>query len=49
VKRRQPQPQTAAPSSAANDVIVVVAGLAVYVAFLLWLHTWAFSVPPIAW
>jgi len=49
VKRRQPQSQTAAPASATNDVIVVVAGLAIYAAFLLWLHAWAFGVAPIAW
>lgn len=37
-----------APPRAVNDVIAVVAGLALYVAFLLWLHAKWFGVYPIA-
>jgi uncharacterized membrane protein len=35
------------PRGAANDVIAVVAGLALYVAFVLWLHVWLIGVAPI--
>ena len=30
-----------------NDVIAVVAGLAIYVAFVLWLHVRLFGVSPL--
>lgn len=33
------------PSSRANDLIAVVAGLALYAAFVLWLHGWLIGVP----
>jgi uncharacterized membrane protein len=36
-----------APPSKLNDVIAVVAGLALYVAFLFWLHRWLIGVPPV--
>jgi len=47
VKRRAPTVVKVAPSSIANDVIVVVAGIALYLAFLLWLHAWLFAVAPL--
>lgn len=48
LKRRPAQrvPQAAAPS-ARNDVIAVVAGLVVYVAFALWLHPALIGVPAV--
>lgn len=49
VKRRAVTREVTAPATIANDVIVVVVGLAAYVAFLLWAHTWLIGVPPIAW
>lgn len=45
LKRRTPRPVPSAPPSGLNDVIAVVAGLAIYVAFVLWLHGWLFGVP----
>ena len=35
------------PRSAANDAIAVVAGLGLYVAFVLWLHAWLIGVAPL--
>jgi uncharacterized membrane protein len=35
------------PRSAANDIIAVVGGLAVYVAFMLWLHALLIGVSPL--
>ncbi|MDH3452256.1 MAG: NnrU family protein [Gammaproteobacteria bacterium] len=49
VKRREPATEAAAPSSPANDIIVSVAGVAVYLAFVLWLHAWLFGVAPAVW
>lgn len=37
----------AQPSSAINDVIVVVVGTALYFAFLYWLHSWLIGVAPL--
>jgi uncharacterized membrane protein len=45
VKKRPARPVPGAPPSAANDAIVVVAGLALYVAFLMFGHRWLFGVP----
>ena len=45
MKRRQPAPVPGAPPSRANDVIAVVGGLALYVAFVLWLHGPLIGVP----
>jgi uncharacterized membrane protein len=39
LKRRTPRAIPHAPASRANDAIAVVGGLALYVAFALWLHT----------
>jgi uncharacterized membrane protein len=46
LKRRARRPVPGAPPSKANDIIAVVAGLAVYAIFVLWLHTRLFSVSP---
>lgn len=46
-KRRVMRPIHTAPPSKMNDVIAVVAGLAIYVAFVLWLHRWLFGVSPL--
>ena len=47
VKRRDVAAQhggTAAPAGIRNDVLAVVIGTAVYVAFVLWLHPWLIGV-----
>ena len=46
-KRRVTRPIPSAPPSKANDVIAVVAGLAIYVVFVLWLHVRLFGVSPL--
>ena len=49
VKRRSlPRVVPGAPRSAANDVIVLVGGLAIYVALVLWVHLWLIGVSPLA-
>jgi len=45
LKRRAPRATPALPGSALNDVIVVVAGLALYVAFVLKGHAWLIGIP----
>lgn len=45
LKRRPPRPTPVASTSAANDIIAVVAGLAVYFAFVFWLHVRLIGVP----
>ena len=45
MKRRTERPIHGALSSKANDIIAVVVGLVLYVAFVLWLHTWLIGVP----
>jgi uncharacterized membrane protein len=47
LKRRTPRSVPHVPASGANDAIAVVAGLALYVAFVLWLHAWLIGVAPI--
>jgi uncharacterized membrane protein len=47
LKRRTPLPVPGAPPSAWNDAIAVVVGLALYVAFLLWLHAGLIGVRPV--
>lgn len=47
MKRRAPQATPAAPSTRANDAIAVVAGLALYAAFVLWLHVRLIGVPAV--
>lgn len=46
MKHRQQRPVPGAPPSKANDAIAVVGGLALYGAFLFWLHGWLFGVSP---
>lgn len=48
VKRRNPPPPPGLPPGALNDAIAVVGGLAVYVAFILWLHAWLIGIPVVA-
>jgi len=47
MKRRTPLPVPSAPSSKANDLIAVAAGLALYVVFILWLHQRLIGVAPL--
>jgi len=47
MKRRTQRTLPGAPPSKANDIIAIAAGLALHVAFILWLHTWLIGVPPI--
>ena len=46
LKQRTPRPVPGAPPRAANDVIAVVGGLVLFVAFYLWLHQWLIGVSP---
>jgi uncharacterized membrane protein len=46
-KHRTQRPLKGAPPAARNDVIVVIVGLALYVAFVLWLHLKLIGVQPI--
>jgi len=48
LERRPARPIRVLPSSPANDVIVVVGGLALYAIFILWLHARWFGVAPLA-
>ncbi len=46
---RRPQPAVpGAPPTAANDIVAIVAGLGLYVAFVLWLHAWLIGMPVVA-
>ncbi len=47
LKRRTLRPVPHAPASKVNDLIAVIAGLGLYVAFVLWLHAWLIGVSPI--
>jgi uncharacterized membrane protein len=48
IKRRAVQHVVpGAPASAANDVIAIVVGLAVYVLFVVWAHRWLIGVSPL--
>jgi uncharacterized membrane protein len=47
VKRRPIRPVPGAPARPFNDVIVLVVGVALYVAFLLWGHRWLIGVSPL--
>ena len=44
MKKRPTRPVPGAPEAAANDIILVVVGLVVYVAFVFWLHGILFGV-----
>ncbi len=48
MRSRRPRALPGAPASPANDVIVLVVGIGLYVAFLLWLHRWIAGVSPLA-
>lgn len=49
VKRRAVvRPVPGPPPGKYNDLIAVVGGLALYVLFVFWLHTWLIGVPPVA-
>jgi uncharacterized membrane protein len=47
MKRRTPLPVPAIPVSRINDIIAIVLGLGLYIAFVLWLHAWLIGVSPI--
>jgi uncharacterized membrane protein len=47
LKRRRPRAVPGLPASSANDVIVVVAGIALAIAFVYGLHTWLIGIPVI--
>ena len=47
VKRRPIRPVPSAPARPLNDVIVVIVGVALYVAFLIWGHAWLIGVSPV--
>lgn len=47
MKHRQARPIPSAPVTAANDIIVVVTGIGLYVAFILVLHTAVIGVSPL--
>jgi uncharacterized membrane protein len=46
MKRRVARPLPGAPESRANDLIVIVVGLALYAVFVLWLHEMWIGVRP---
>ena len=46
MKRRTQRSIPGAPPSKVNDIIAVVLGLALYAAFVLWLHTWLIGISP---
>lgn len=46
MKHRTQRPLPGAPPSAANDVIAVVGGLAIYLLFVFWAHVWLIGVAP---
>jgi uncharacterized membrane protein len=48
LKRRTPLPVPGAPPSRLNDLLAIVLGLGLYVAFVLWLHQLLIGVSPIA-
>jgi uncharacterized membrane protein len=47
LKRRSPRAVPGAPPSAKNDVISVVLGVVLYLAFVMWIHEWLIGVPPV--
>jgi len=48
LKRRTPIPLHGAPPGAKNDLIAVLGGLLIYLAFLSFLHRWLIGVSPLA-
>ena len=47
LKRRTYVPPHGAPAHKANDLIIIVAGLLLYVVFITMLHAWLFGVSPL--
>jgi uncharacterized membrane protein len=47
LKRRPRGPRATVPPGRWNDALVVVLGLGLYFAFLLWFHQWLFGVAPL--
>ncbi len=47
MQHRTQRPLPGAPPAKANDIIAVIGGLALYVTFVLWIHTWLIGVSPI--
>ena len=47
MQRRTQRPLPGAPPAKANDIIAVLGGVVLYVAFVLWLHTWLIGVSPV--
>lgn len=47
LKRRPARPTRSAPPGRWNDLIALVAGLGLYLVFLLWAHTWLIGVSPL--
>jgi uncharacterized membrane protein len=47
LKRRTPRPVPGAPPGKLNDLVAILGGLGLYVAFLLWLHPLLFGVSPL--
>ena len=45
LKYRPVTPVNGAPPSKYNDLIAIVLGLLLYVAFIFWLHGWMFGIP----
>ena len=48
MKSRTPRAIPSAPPSPSNDIIAIVAGVALYLATVLWLHEWVIGVGPFA-
>lgn len=46
-RRATPNPRAAASAWAINDLVALVGGLAVYLAFVFWAHRWLIGVSPI--
>ena len=47
MKHRSPRPLPGAPAGKANDLVAIAGGLALYGAFVLWLHGWLIGVSPV--
>jgi uncharacterized membrane protein len=47
LNHRPPQVMRTAPPARFNDLIVVIAGLALYGVFIVWAHRWLFGVSPL--
>ena len=45
---RMQRPIPSVPPSPVNDLVAIIGGLALYAAFVLWLHGWLIGVPLLA-